>query len=160
MFLSDGRVEDRKERDERRWGKSSWETGIYKNFVCKSTYHLRCGRSMSRSGMYWHRYVVFPNQSGNSYPWFLIFHQIVLILHPPSLSFSSRTLSSSQNKKSSHPSLSLHAIIMSWHEAQAYTKYSIHRVQYTPSTAYTEYSIYPRLFVFLSFAWVRVDPWM
>ena len=34
-------------------------------------------------------------------------------LHPPSLSLSSTTLPSSQNTKSSHPSLSLHAMIMS-----------------------------------------------
>jgi len=27
MFLGSGRVEDENERDERRWGKSSWETG-------------------------------------------------------------------------------------------------------------------------------------
>jgi len=49
----------------------------------------------------------------------------------PSLSFSFTTLPSSQNTKLSHPSLSLHAMIM-----------SLHRVQHTPSTAYTEYSIH------------------
>jgi len=27
VVLDDGRVEDEKEIDERRWGKSSWETG-------------------------------------------------------------------------------------------------------------------------------------
>jgi len=74
----------------------------------------------------------------------------------PSLSFSFTTLPSSQNTKSSHPSLSLHAMIMSLHRVQhtpstAYTEYSIHRVQHTPSTAYTGYSIHPRLFVFPSF---------
>jgi len=58
-------------------------------------------------------------------------------LHPPSASFLCRTLPSSQNTKSSHPSRSLHAVIMSWHRVQhtpstAYTEYSIHRVQYTP----------------------------
>jgi len=49
---------------------------------------------------------------------------------------------------------------------------SIHQVQNTPSTAYTEstaytvstaytkYSIHPRLFVFLSFSWLGVDLWM
>jgi len=52
-------------------------------------------------------------------------------LHPPSLSFSTTTQPSSQNTKLSHPSLSLHDMIMSWH-----------RVQHTPSTAYTEYSIH------------------
>jgi len=84
-------------------------------------------------------------------------------LHPPSLSFSSTTQSSPQNPKLCHPSLFLHAMIMSWHRVQhspsttfteysihqghhtqgpAYTEYSIHRVQHTPSTAYTEYSIH------------------
>jgi len=63
-------------------------------------------------------------------------------LYPPSLSFLSTTLPSSQNTKLSHPSLSLHAMIMSWHQVQhtpstTYTDYSIHRVQYTPSTAST-----------------------
>jgi len=50
--------------------------------------------------------------------------------HAPSLSFSSTTQTSSQNTKSCYPSLSLNAMIMSWH-----------RVQHTPSTAYTEYHI-------------------
>ena len=48
-------------------------------------------------------------------------------LHPPSLSFSSTTQPSSQKTKLSHPSLSLHDMIMSWH-----------RVQHTPSTASTK----------------------
>jgi len=39
-------------------------------------------------------------------------------LHPASLSFSSTTLSSSQNTKLIHPSLSLHAMIMSLHWVQ------------------------------------------
>ena len=47
-------------------------------------------------------------------------------LHPPSLSCSSTSQPSSQNTKPSHPSLSLHAIIMSWHQ-----------VQHTPKTAST-----------------------
>jgi len=63
---------------------------------------------------------------------------LIFILH---LSVS-RTLPSSQNTKLSHPSLSLHAMIMSWHRVQAYTEYSIHREQHTPSTACTEYSIH------------------
>ena len=84
---------------------------------------------------------------------------------PYLLSFSSSftTLPSSQNTKFSHPSLSLHALIISWHRVQytpstactewiihrvqhtlstAYTKYSTHRVQHTPSTAYTDNSIH------------------
>jgi len=52
-------------------------------------------------------------------------------LHPPPLTFSSTTLPSSQNTTFSHPSLSLHAMIM-----------SCHRVQHTPTTVYTEYSIH------------------
>jgi len=61
-------------------------------------------------------------------------------------SFSISTLPSPKNTNLSHPSLSLHAMIKSWHRVQhtpstAYTKYSIHRVQQTPSTAYTEYCI-------------------
>jgi len=63
-------------------------------------------------------------------------------LHPPSLSFSCTTLSSSQNTKLSHPSLSLHVMIISWHRVQVHTVYSIHRVQYTPSKVYTECSIH------------------
>jgi len=51
-------------------------------------------------------------------------------LHPPSLSFSSITLLSSQNMKLSHPSLSLYVMIMSWH-----------RVQHTPSTTSTQDSL-------------------
>ena len=62
-------------------------------------------------------------------------------LPPPSLSFSSTSLQSSQNTKLSHPSVSRHVMIMSWHQ-----------VLHTPSTAYTEYSIHPRLFVFPSFS--------
>jgi len=35
VFLGDGRVEDKKERDERRWGISSSETGTEENFMSK-----------------------------------------------------------------------------------------------------------------------------
>jgi len=64
-------------------------------------------------------------------------------LHPISLASSSTTLPSMQNTKLNHPSLSLHAMIMSWHRVQhtpsiAYTKYSIHQVQPPPSTASTQ----------------------
>jgi len=68
-------------------------------------------------------------------------------LHTPSLSFSSTTLPSLRNTKIRHPSLSLHAMIMSWHQVQhtpstTYTNDSIHRVQHTQSTAYTQYSVH------------------
>jgi len=66
----------------------------------------------------------------------------------------------------SHPSESLHTLIVSWHQVQytlstayaedcvprelhtpstAYTKYCIHPVLHTPSTAYTEYWIHQAL---------------
>jgi hypothetical protein len=52
-------------------------------------------------------------------------------VQPSSLAFLSTLLPLSQNPKISHPSLSLHAMIMSWYQ-----------VQHTMSTAYTEYIIY------------------
>jgi len=66
-----------------------------------------------------------------------------------SLSFSSSILPSPKNTKLSHCSLSLHAMIKTEHRVQhtpstAYTEYSIHRVQQTMSTAYTAYCVIPR----------------
>jgi len=66
--------------------------------------------------------------------------------HQPSLSFLSITLPSSQITNVSHPSRSLHVMILSWHRVQhtpstAYTQYSIHQVQHTPSTAVTQGSL-------------------
>jgi len=68
-------------------------------------------------------------------------------LHPPSLSFLSTTLPSSQNTKWSHSSLSIHVMIMIWHRVKhtpsvAFPKYNIHWVQHSPSTAFTVYSIH------------------
>jgi len=79
-------------------------------------------------------------------------------LHPPSLSFSSTMLSSSQehDAKSSLPIAPCHhheliqsAVYTEYHIHQVphtrsttYIEYHIHRVQHTPSTAYTEYSIH------------------
>jgi len=54
-------------------------------------------------------------------------------LHPPSLSFLSITLPSTHHTKLSYPSLSLHAMIMSWHRVQ-----HIPKVQHTPDTASTQ----------------------
>jgi len=48
-------------------------------------------------------------------------------LHPPSLTFSSTTLPSLQNTKTCHLSLSLHVMIINWHQ-----------VQHTPSIASKE----------------------
>jgi len=74
-------------------------------------------------------------------------------LHPTSLCFSSTTLHHRRTQCEVIPvylSMSL-----SWVD----TKYSIHRVQHMQRIAYTEYIIHPRLFVFPSFSWLRVDPW-
>jgi len=120
----------RKRDNERRWGKSSWETGTLKNFVWESICHPGWGRYESRSGMEYHRWEVCPTHPCKSYPRFFIsapILDIVFNLHPPSLTFSSTTLPSSQNTKLSHLSLSLHGMILSWH-----------RVQHTPSTASTQ----------------------
>jgi hypothetical protein len=70
-------------------------------------------------------------------------------IHPPSLSLTSPTLTSLQNRKLSYPSLSLHVKITSGPRVQhmptrAYTKYSIHQVKHTVSIASTAYCIIPR----------------
>jgi hypothetical protein len=59
----------------------------------------------------------------------------------PFLSLSSSTLPSSQNTKLSHPSLFLHAIIISWHWVQTYTEYSIHWVQHPPKIVCLPFSL-------------------
>jgi len=64
----------------------------------------------------------------------------------PTLSFLPTTVPSPQTRKSSHPTLSRHAMILSWHRVQhtpstTYTRCSIPEVQHTPSIAYTMYRI-------------------
>jgi len=102
-------------------------------------------------------------------------------LDTPTLSFPSTTLPSSWNTQLHYHSLSLHAMILTYHNIQhtprtAYIQYSIHWVQYTPRTAYTEYYIHwvqhtlsiayamniihPWLFAFPSSSWLCIDPWM
>jgi len=85
-----------------------------------------------------------PNQ-GSHTPDFLC--PLVSCISFPSLSPIPLSLSSSQNTKLSQPSLSLHAMMISWHWVQhtpstAYTEYSIHRVQHTPRTASTQDCLY------------------
>jgi len=126
MFLGDGRVEDEKERD----------GAIHQGKLGLREFRVR----VNLPSLIWQvrapiRRVITPIQ-GLSNP---IGQVLPLISHirlyppprshfrPPSLSFSSPTLPSSQNRKSSHPSLSLHAMIMSWHW-----------VQHPPSTASTQ----------------------
>jgi hypothetical protein len=50
MFLGDGKIEYKKVTGQRRWGKSSWETGTSENFVCESKYHPQYGMYDSRYG--------------------------------------------------------------------------------------------------------------
>jgi hypothetical protein len=52
--------------------------------------------------------------------------------HPTSFSFLSTTLPSLQNTKLSHPSLSGHVRIISWHQVQHTPSTNIQRVQHTP----------------------------
>jgi len=47
-----------------------------------------------------------------------------------------------------------------WTPSTAYKEYSIYWVQHTLSTAYAEYSIHLSLSVFPSFSWLRVNHWM
>jgi len=101
--------------------------------------------------------------------------------HPRSRSLLSITQSASLNTMLSYPSLSIPAKIISCHQvvrtsitayfeysklwvqhtlSTAYFVYSILRLQHTLRTAYFEYSIHWRLFLFPSFSWLQVDPWM
>jgi len=144
--LSSGR--DRERRDE--MGQIFMTNWDLENFMCESIYHpqycqvwvpIQCVITLIRG---------LPNPLSEILP--LVSHIRSYLphcshLHPPSLSFSSTTLPSSQNTKFSDPSLSPHGMIMSWHRVQhtpstTYTEYSIHSVQYTPSKACTEYSIH------------------
>jgi hypothetical protein len=140
VFLGDRKIEVKKERDERVRGKSQWQTGTSENILCELIIHPWYDRYESRSSMKSHRYMVFPSSSGKSYPWFLIsasnppHHSH---LHTSTLSFSSTTLLSSPNTQLSHPSLSPHVIIISWHQVQHTTVCSIHRVQHTPKIVCT-----------------------
>jgi len=101
----------------------------------------------------------------------LLTHEVLLSrsfssLFPPicsHLSLLPSTVPSHQNTMFIRPSLSVHAMIISWHRVQdtlstaniehsihwvwhtqrtAYTKYFIHRVLHTTSTCYTEYCIH------------------
>ena len=79
-------------------------------------------------------------------------------LHPPALFLvHNSTIIGQQDVKWSLSISPCHA-----HEltlCTAYTEYSIHQhIQHMTNTASTEYSTHPRLSVFPSFSWLRVDP--
>jgi len=114
VFLGDGRVEDNKERDDRSWGKSFWETGPWEHFMWNWIYHPRYSRYESWSGGPNHRYEDFKTQSNTLYHRYHISTHVIYLVHIfiPYLSLSSTTLALFQNKTFSHPSLLLHAMIV------------------------------------------------
>jgi len=140
ILLGDGRVEDKTERDERSWGKSSCDTSTWENFVCKSIYHPRYSRNVYRSGLYFHWYDVLPTQLNKWYPWFLISTRIlhiVFIRSPTSLFLVHHSTIIAQHKVMSSLSISpCHDFELT--PSTAYTQDSIHCVQHTPSVASTQ----------------------
>jgi len=133
LCLDDGRVVSEKVQYARRCEQLSWDTGPWENIKCKSIHHSRLGSYVSQSHQWVHQYVFFLFQSHKSH---LRYDTSTHILHIifvfiPHLSFMSTTLPLSQNTLLSYSFPFLHALIMSWH-----------RVQHTPSTAYSECSIF------------------
>jgi len=137
VFSADGRVEDEIERDERRWGKSLWETGSSDNFMCKSIYYAPYGRQDSQSGWLAHWYEVLQKQSYLLYPWFPTSSQDCSHHYPLFLFFVHKTtILAELNVKSSISTSPWHG-----HEltpSAAYTEYTIHWVQHPPTTAATQ----------------------
>jgi len=126
MFLGDGRVEDEKERDgaiyHEKLGLRQFRVWVnLPSPIWQVQAQIRGVITPIRGLPNPIRQVVPLISHIRSYP----LHRSHL--HPPFLSFSSTTLPSSQKTKLSHRSLSLHAMIMSWH-----------RVQHSPSTASTQ----------------------
>jgi len=162
VFLGDGRVEHKKERDQRRWGKSSWGTGTWRiGCAGQLTIPDTRGTSPDRAQTNTHTRSSLTKMASRtpdfSYP--LVSSMSFSSSSPISLFPVHNSTVIAEHKVKWSLSIS------QWHDHEltpstAYTEYSIHRVQHTPSTAYTEYSIHPRLFVFASFSWLRVDQWM
>jgi len=94
----------------------------------------------TQSGESLHRYEVFPTWSWNSYPWFLtsacILHIIPIFIPHRSLSLDHNSTIIAEYKVKS--SLS----ITPCHDHELTPSTSIHRVQRTPTTAYTKYNIH------------------
>jgi len=143
VFWGDGRVEHKQVRDR---GKSSWETG---------TWRVSCASQLT-----------IPNMAGTS---------------PDPARTNADTRSSEPNQASRTPDFSYplvssilfsssspislflihNSTIIAEHKVKSFLSISPwHDHELTPSTAYTKYSIHPGLFVFPSFSWLRVDPWM
>jgi len=144
VFLGDGRIEDKKEKDERVQRNHQERLGL-KIISCASQFIIcdTAGTSPDTTCNYIDTRLSQPNAArctpDYSYP----------LISSPSFSSSSpispflvrnSTIIAEHKVKSSLSISPCHD-----HELApsiAYTEYSIHRVQHTPSTAYTEYSIH------------------
>jgi len=125
VFLGDGKGDGTNHHQKQGLKRISCASQFTIHDMAGTCHDLACNNTDTRSSQP-NQASRIPNSSFCSYPP----HRSHL--YPSSLSFSSTTLPSSQNTKLSHLSLSLHAMIMSWDRVQAYTEYSIHRVQHTP----------------------------
>ena len=86
-----------------------------------------------------------------------------LHLHPLSFLLVRNSTVIPEHKVKLSRSISPCHIDISWHQVRytpsiAYTQYSIHPVHNTPSTVYTKYCIHRRLSVFPWFLWFQIDP--
>ena len=119
-----------RERDMRGDGINHDEKLGLQRIPCASQFTITdmAGSSSNQACNYIGRGSSQPNQASRTPDFsYLLVSSTWFSSSSPSLSFSFTTLPSSQNTKLSHPSLSLHAMIMSWHS-----------VQHTLSTASTQ----------------------
>jgi len=160
MFSGDSRVEDDKERNERRLGKSSWETGTQKISLTRKftvpntpgTSPVPAGDNTNTWSSKLHHAWCTPDFS---YP------LVSSVAFPSSFSISlSRPHLNHYHKNTllSNPSLCLYSMIMSWHWVQhipntAFTVYSIHQVLHTLSIASTQVCLCS-----LWFSWITSWP--
>jgi len=132
VFLGDGGVEHKKERDQRRWGKSSWETGT-KRISCASQLTIpdRAGTTPDPVRTNTNTRSSQPNQASRipdfSYP--LVSSISFSSSSPISLFLVHNSTIIAEHKVKSSLSIS------PWHDHEltpttAYTEYSIHRVQH------------------------------
>jgi len=156
VILRDGRVEDEKERDERRWETimKNWDFREFRVQVNLTFLRWQVQVPIQRvctliRGLLNPIRPVVPLIShSRSYP------PYPSHIHPLSLFLThNSTIMTSTQSWVIPVNLS-----MPW--TRVNNEYCIHRAQHTPSIAYPEYSIHPRLFVFRSFSWLQVDPWM
>jgi len=142
-FLGDGRVGHKKVRDR---GKSSWETWTWSiSGVSQLTILDTALTSPDPARTNTETRSSQPNQAS----------RIPDFSHPlvSSIKFSSSSPISLFHDYNStifaEHKVKLSRSLSPWHDHEL-----------TPCRAYTQYSIHPRLCVFPSFSWLRVDPWM